>query len=517
MEERIDMREETQDQEQEQAVPAKYSLGGGVGAFLAMGAVDVFAHLGPTGLVVAAIIGVATYRHGHEVIEQIGKEVPLPKRAPKPDNDTETVKLPLWQRALGLQVPQEVTGLRRESVTVPHFDASAVFAERVEEDQNTIGRITIEQAVAHTDRNSYEVYVGRSLTDDGVGRARRVSFRDRHMKYIGASQRGKSSLVAALLTMIAATHDPLHVQFAILDLENLTGRLFADVPHIKRLRVSGTEVRLHATDPDQVLEYLVYLVKFMEYRYQLEPNALAQQPILIVSIEEFLRLRRMFKARVASASPGRARDAAQRAYSALIEGIDALAARGLKARICLWLCAQVDYADPDLREALANVTDGMAFGLKPTAAQAAGFYESEMIATNARQKRAGQCVVETADVRDLVLAVEFDLAARLRALDAVQATPHYAPSELPFEVKVDTGPLQGNDETAVDMNVPPMRPIPLRSQATIADAYAAWQGGAAGIRKIERALNIPYNTARDLVRDMERQGLIPPQTSVGGD
>ena len=83
MEERlVDMPEEIEEQKQE-AAPAKYSLGGGVGAFLAMGAVDLFAHLGPTGLVVAAIVGIAAYRHAPEVLEQIGKEVPLPKRAPK--------------------------------------------------------------------------------------------------------------------------------------------------------------------------------------------------------------------------------------------------------------------------------------------------------------------------------------------------------------------------------------------------------------------------------------------------
>jgi len=53
---------------------------------------------------------------------------------------------------------------------------------------------------------------------------------------------------------------------------------------------------------------------------------------------------------------------------------------------------------------------------------------------------------------------------------------------------------------------------------SIEDAYAAWQNGATGIRKIERAFTIPYNQARDLVIEMERRGLIPPQTqAVAGD
>ena len=155
------------------------------------------------------------------------------------------------------------------------------------------------------------------------------------------------------------------------------------MPHIKRVRVDGAEVRLHATNPDQVWKYLVYLVKFMEYRYHLSPNDLARQPILIVYIEEFLRLRRMFKARIASSSPGPARDAARRTYAALLESIDALAARGLKARLRLWLCAQVDYADEDLRESLANVTDGMAFGLKDDGGAGCGLLRGR----DARRKR----------------------------------------------------------------------------------------------------------------------------------
>jgi hypothetical protein len=49
---------------------------------------------------------------------------------------------------------------------------------------------------------------------------------------------------------------------------------------------------------------------------------------------------------------------------------------------------------------------------------------------------------------------------------------------------------------------------------SIEDAYTAWQNDAKSIRKIERAFSIPYNQARDLVIEMERRGMIPPQTQA---
>ena len=138
-----------------------------------------------------------------------------------------------------------------------------------------------------------------------------------------------------------------------------------------------------------------------------------------------------------------------------------------------------------------------------------------MLAENARTKRAGQCVVETADVRDLILAVEFNLAERLRALETTAQV--YTPPALPrtFEVRSDTGPLEASAEMDIP-EPPPMQPIPLRKEATVEQAYAAWQNGATGVRPIQRALGIPYSTARDLVIEMQRQGLIPPQTQASG-
>jgi len=461
MDERIDMNDLEAVQDEETSLE-KHTLGGAVGAFLTIGLVDVVAHLGPTGIVIAGIAGYVTWKHGPEVWEGLGNQIPLPQL---PKHTRPRGRRSFWDKALGRYPDLDPESAETEDGTEEETQGeeiieentllAEIFAEDAPEDDGpSMERITVEKAIKHTDHNSYQVYVGRSLTDD-IGRAMKMGFRGKHLKFIGASQRGKSSEIAALMTIIAATHDPAHVQVAILDLEDKTGRLFADLPHIKRIRVDGKEVRLHATDVDQVLEYLIYITKFMEFRYKMAPVVLAQQPILIVYIEEFLRLRRMLKARIAAASPGPKREKAQRDYAALIDCIDALAARGLKAHIQLWLCAQVDYVDEDLREALANVMEGMSFCVRPSAATAAGFTRSDLITKNRKKNRIGQCVVETTDLTDLIQAIEFDLGARLLALESAhtQAPLYQSPA---FEV--DMEPLQEGNEA----DIPPTYPIPIR-------------------------------------------------------
>jgi hypothetical protein len=520
--------EEVQNDETTTESPAseQRTLGGAGVTFVVMGLLDVVGHLGLTGLVVSSLASYVVWRHGPEVYSLVGREIGLSDVSARFRRSRAGASNPrkrtLWQKAWNIhpQIPagagddtEEAT--QHEEIIEKRLLPARIFTEETSEDDGpTMQRITVEEAIKHTVHNSYQVYVGRSLTDD-IGRAMKMGFRGKHLKFIGASQRGKSSEIAALMTIIAATHDPAQVQVAILDLEDKTGRLFADLAHIKRIRVDGREVRLYATHVDQVLEYLIYITKFMEFRYRMEPAVLAQQPILIVYIEEFLRLRRMLKARIATAPPGPKREKAQRDYAALIDCIDALAARGLKAHIQLWLCAQVDYVDEDLREALANVMEGMSFCVRPSAAAAAGFTRSDLIAKNRHTNRVGQCVVETTDLTDLVQAIEFDLAARLLELESAhQEAPLYQSPA--FEVDTDTFQEEMTSDNEADVS--PVLPIPLRSQkVSIEDAYAAWQNGAKSIRKIERAFTIPYNQARDLVIEMERRGLIPPQTQAAAD
>ena len=284
-------------------------------------------------------------------------------------------------------------------------------------------RLSIDEIVAHVRANSYTIYVGRSLTKPGYP-AIPVNFFKRHIKIIGASQKGKSSMTAAMLDIIARTHDPEHVLFALLDMENQTSTLFAHLPHLCEVLLDDNRsLLLHARSAEEVLEHLQYIVSLLKYRYTLSKLQIEQQPLLIVYIEEFLALKDYFKMRI-DAVAKEEKEQAKRDYVRLVYCIKEIARRGLKVRVQLLMCAQVDYRDDDLQEALINVTSGISFAVRVTAAQAAGFYQTELLQRNAREGRVGQAVVEMPDCQDLLLAPHFDLEQRLIEHERMLARYH---------------------------------------------------------------------------------------------
>ena len=62
------------------------------------------------------------------------------------------------------------------------------------EDNNGITRLTIAQMVEHSQHNDYRIWIGRSLTDP-EHKAVQINFYKQHFRFMGASQRGKSSMV----------------------------------------------------------------------------------------------------------------------------------------------------------------------------------------------------------------------------------------------------------------------------------------------------------------------------------
>ena len=61
-----------------------------------------------------------------------------------------------------------------------------------------VARLTIEQIVRNCEPNSYKIFIGRSLTKPG-NKAVLINFYKQHFRFMGISQRGKSSMVAAFL------------------------------------------------------------------------------------------------------------------------------------------------------------------------------------------------------------------------------------------------------------------------------------------------------------------------------
>src|SRR5579885_881189 len=520
--------------------PSPLMVGGGT--MLAAGIVDLLAHLGPTGLVIGGIAAFIASQHVPDAVEQVSGALPV--ALPRRSNAVHTAdgKRTLLDRALGrhpvvvsseIQEPDDTTLVEEEDEEDEyqlHLGEEAIFASSaLLRAGPSIKRITVEQAVAHIERNSYEAYLGRSLTRPG-NPAVKFNFYKRHLKLIGASQHGKSSMAAALLDMITRTHDPRHVQIALLDIENKTGNLFAHLPHVARVRKHGETIQLHATNYDQVLEHLTHLVSLIEYRYTLSEEELDRQPVVIVYLEEFIDLKDHFKLRIDAVERSE-KDQAKQEYAQLVYCIKQIARRGLKVYVQLLMCAQVDYRDDDLQEALVNVTSGLSFCVRVSAAQAAGFYQTELITRNARENKLGQAVVEMPDCKDLILAPEYDLRARLKALAQAQKRPQAAAQPV-----VELALMEADEEDEA-LRERPLAPeaakitlLPARAeqkpQPKLKDAIACWNelveaGQNPSRNNLQQALiakgfECRENWARKFYEDIRDMLPKADTTSVGG-
>jgi hypothetical protein len=497
-------------------------LGAGAATLIAEPALAM-AHQGGLGIIVGLVIGAVAYGIVDEVEQRTGGQVALsvrnqPLATEKAERGSEgKSKLNLHRLLVGKSVREAEADIDDDTHVVSDptdseedQEEDAAFAhQEAATDTPGVPRLTMEQIVRNTQRNSYEVYIGRSMTRPG-NPAIKINFYKRHLKLIGASQHGKSSEAAALLEAILRTHDPKHVQVSHLDLENKTSRLFADAPHVLKLRIDGEVVRFHARSYEEVLQHLGYLSSVIDHRYTLSDEELDQLPLIIVYLEEFIDLKDYFKQRASAAPAGPERDQAKQDYARLVYFIKKIAARGLKVLVQLLMCAQVDYRDEDLQAALINVTSGMSFCVRVSAAQAAGFYQTELLQRNAREDKVGQAVVEMPDCKDLVLAPEYNLKARLAALSpATRREPLAFPG---MRAETERIAATGTDTPIPTMPALAPRPQTTRRQVTVQDAFNAWQEGATGPRKLERVLNIPYNQARDLFFEMQQKGLIPQES-----
>jgi hypothetical protein len=82
---------------------------------------------------------------------------------------------------------------------------------------------TIDEVIKAIPRTGLQVGLGRSLTS---GELLQIELPDNHIKLIGATRKGKSSMAGGILEQVRLTQDPNILQFALRDLENKTSRLF---------------------------------------------------------------------------------------------------------------------------------------------------------------------------------------------------------------------------------------------------------------------------------------------------
>ncbi len=514
------------EQEIEKKYPVKQSAAFAGSAAITMTIIDLFGHLGPTGLLVGGITSYVAWRHGPELYEQVRGLLPVPAQAGQSEPAEKHSQRRSWlDRALGRHNETDAN----DTVIVPEEDIEAADprpeddaafthpAEQIE--VPGVLRLTIEQIVSHIERNRYDIYIGRSMTRPNHP-AVRINFYKRHLKLLGASQHGKTSMATALLECILRTHDPHYVQVALLDHENKASRLFTSAPHIAKVRIGDQVVRLHAHSEQQVLEHLEYLVGLIDYRYNhLSEEELEQQPLVIVYLEEFIDLKDYFKHRIDLVGKDD-KEQAKQDYARLLFCIKQIARRGLKVLVQLLMCTQCDYRDEDLQEALINVTSGMAFCLRVTAAQAAGFYQTELLQRNAKEDKIGQAVVEMPDCKDLILAPANDLRARLKALgkdvqrdtDASKSTRLAQPSSIderqpvPSSFPPITSALQAENVTRLPLQ-PPRRRSGTTLQGKLQTALEILQPGM-NYRDLGRALHYTNDEARIIWQELQQRGLL---------
>lgn len=310
-------------------------------------------------------------------------------------------------------VPKPSTTIQPVPETyAPHFvidsNNKAVKAiEAAPTPELNIAKPQVSELAGRVEHNSLQVCLGKSLTD---GSYLISEMSETHIKIIGGTRMGKSCQAGAMLEQFQMTHGPDRLCFALLDMEYKNSRLFEQSEHLAVLN-HGREIPCHAKNIDEVPRYIGYLVDELERRDRLSYQELALLPHILVYIEEFLDLKKRLKI------------ADKKVCNKFLVDFNTLATRGLKLGLHLMICAQVDYADDDLKDSMAQFLGlNMAFGVKPEAARAAGFISSELLAQNYANRQKGQFVLEMIGCCDLGIAPDYDVKAKLEALSEARAS-----------------------------------------------------------------------------------------------
>jgi uncharacterized membrane protein len=228
-----------------------------------------------------------------------------------------------------------------------------------------------------------------------------------HFKLIGGSGQGKSCVAAAIIDIAATTNDPDHLRIGLLDLEHNTSRLFENLPHIAE--IGPRRIRLIGRDADEVAQKLKLLQWELKRRSELgEEYCRAHEPILLVYVEEMLAL----KYEVVD----------KKLNQEMLAAINILGVRARKYGIFLLACMQTDYSDKSTREAMAQFRTRAGFAIDPDTARASGFFNTELINQNFQTGRRGQYVLEKPAFSGLVLSPDYDVAAKLEALNPTTRT-----------------------------------------------------------------------------------------------
>src|SRR5260221_404637 len=114
--------------EEKRPLPLKQSLSFGVGTFLTVGTIDLFAHLGPTGLVIGGIAAYVAAKHGPDLASQVREVLPSPPSRQPRIKERRRGKRSFVDRAIGRFPAQEETKQDAES-SAPDDDDTRIVDE----------------------------------------------------------------------------------------------------------------------------------------------------------------------------------------------------------------------------------------------------------------------------------------------------------------------------------------------------------------------------------------------------
>lgn len=326
---------------------------------------------------------------GHKAQAFIGRDGSITRL----DLDIETIH---QVATLVRQIPTTTV----QQIATPNVPSLPSPTKKPEDDKPIVSPPSMEYVVSQLEENALQVCLGVSKE---TGDPFVMDLVDgTHYRIIGGSGFGKSCAAASILEQVTQTNDPDHLMISLLDLEHKTSRLFEDLPHVAALHVGRRRVDCVATSPDEVAQHFQYLRGELDRRKALSEYDLYRQRFLLIYVEEFLSLKR----EVDPALKDR-----------MMDDFTILALRGRKYGLYLLACAQVDYSDKSLRDAMNQFNVNMSFSVKPSAARAVGFCSNDLLKENFAAKQRGQFVLETTGCTDIMLAPQYDVKAKLKALE----------------------------------------------------------------------------------------------------
>jgi FtsK/SpoIIIE family len=332
----------------------------------------------------------------------------------------------------------QLRGQYREHPNLSSYHNAPKVTSVAEEKQAQIGpvatevrKVTFEDACNQVQRNSFQVCLGwdtkeRQYIVEELNGA--------HFLLIGGTRKGKSCQAGQIIDQMSRTHDREHLLISLLDLEDLTCNLFTGLPHIAKITVGNRTIKSIARSHEEVVTHLGYLVQLMDYRYHhMTPRERDNAPKVLVYLEEFMELKRRLRSK-------------PDVLKKLSDDFTTLASRGIKAGIHLMVCAQASYSQEEFREAMGQfIGVNMGFCANPRLAQAAGFSNFELLKENYQAKQAGQFVIEGTFNNTIGIAPEYNVKAKLLAMQDAEELRLGAPGAHTFVEEEQDG-LEGENE-----------------------------------------------------------------------